>query len=103
MNTELINSLPLQISEVKRGLVISLIVLVVYLIMLLIGDKFQKTNFVQKTANILVAFAVWTELVFGNIYELFGNNGLTYLLIVGAIITLINSIGISHQNDDKEK
>lgn len=71
--------------------------------MLLIGDKFQKTNFVQKTANILVAFAVWTELVFGNIYELFGNNGLTYLLIAGAIITLINSIGINHQNDDKEK
>lgn len=50
MNTELINSLPLQISEVKRELVISLIVLVVYLIMLLIGDKFQKTNFVQKNS-----------------------------------------------------
>ena len=100
MNTELIDSLSLQISETEKGLVVSLMVFIAYLTMLFVGSKLQKANFVQKTADILVALGVWAELVFGNMYKLLGNNGLTYLLIVGAIIALINSVWTSHQNDD---
>ena len=87
MNKELIESLSLPASEMMKGVIVSAIVVILF-----IGSKYQKVDCIQKIANILAAFAVWIELLFGDMYELFGNHDLTYFLIAGTLITLINTM-----------
>ena len=92
MNKELIESLSLPASEMMKGVIVSAIVIIAYMVILFIGSKYQKVDCIQKIANILAAFAVWIELLFGDMYELFGNYDLTYFLIAGTLITLINTM-----------
>ena len=74
------------------GLIITIVVIIVYMIIYFLAQKYGHAKLPCKTANIIGALFVWEEAVFGNLYKMFGLNELQYLLIIGAVLALLNSM-----------
>ena len=51
MNKELIESLSLPASEMMKGVIVSAIVIIAYMVILFIGSKYQKVDCIQKNSK----------------------------------------------------